>query len=189
MANLKIYPSGFYGPVDVRQTAPTEAQFINSRTTSYGIPIRYEVTSSIEAEALFKELDFKMSVDFDFAHRALTSAKTHLCFSTEVPHLTLGEWVNMQMSGPEWSTYHCDWVEETIGYVFFDKARKLSFNNWILMLSSRFNKGANSIKKKPNLNPGQADIPMSRFVAMWAAKPGGLNDLVCSGKILFGDVT
>lgn len=189
MANLKIYPSGFYGPVDVKQTAPTEAQFINSRTTSYGIPIRYEVTSSIEAEALFKELDFKMSVDFDFAHRALSSAKTHFCFSHEEPNLSLGEWVDMQMSSPEWSSYHCDWINETIAYVFNDKPRKLSFNNWILMLSSRFNKGVSSVKKKPELSAAQADTPMSRFIAQWAVKQGGLDDLVCSGKILFGDVT
>lgn len=183
MINMKIYPSGFYGPLGVPQSPAVDSEYIKSRMTAYGIPSRYKVPYSLDAEALFKEFDFRTDLDFSMLERALVQAKKHFCFSDDVKDLTLQQWYELQRTSPEWDIAHADWLKETIEFVS-GVPRKLSFNNWSVLLCSPVIEA--NAKDKPSVNVGLAEIKMHQFIRDWICKPNGLNDLVCSMKVLYG---
>lgn len=197
---LKQYPSGFLGNPNIKQTdidhSRTAKKMINqilSKPDTSGADSIH--TSSQEINDIWKEVlantpDFK---SFDFKERILKF--TLVAFGTEY----FIEWVSTQSQNSNFSDLHQKFIDDTISFIYYDKKREYTLNNWLTLLDdSKDNQKTEKLSDiqkvfflQPNPHKG-VDVNMSsltikELVGDWVRKEGGIEDLTSSLFVLFGD--
>lgn len=197
---LKQYPSGFLGNPNLKQTDIDHSrtakkminQILSKPDTSDADSIH---TSSQEINDIWKEVlantpDYKT---FDFKERILKFALT--AFGTEY----FLEWVSTQNQNPNFSELHQKFIDDTINFIYYDKRREYTINNWLTLLDdSKDNQKTDKLSNiqkvfflQPNPHKG-ADVNMSsltikELIGDWVRKESGMEDLTSSLFVLFGD--
>lgn len=189
--HLKVYPSGFLGSASVEQTEPVELISAAKQLFNKGL-----VTKSSPYTASMRVIDIwstatsgaKEYETFEFKESILKCALE--VFGTE----KLVDWLEMQWMSPEYTDSHATWVDETIAFVYGDKAREMSHNNWLALLVSGNNTQANKehsktvkeymFNKSALLN--RSNVTIKQFILNWVRQSGGINDLMSSLNVLFG---
>lgn len=194
MSNLKLYPSGFLGPVDVPQTREPDAAAVAKQILSRAT-IRNEskYTASTEVALIWNALisGGPEIRSFDFNERILLSAISHLGKG----YLT--DWIQNQVSSPEYGDNHAAWIEETLSFVFGGQKRNYMINTWTPLLTCGNNPRTPS--RCCGLTPSmknwifRGDIcgtscnySMRDFIVMWVRQNGGVVDLATSLQVLYG---
>lgn len=197
---LKSYPSGFLGGAAVPQTQPTNV-FNRTRSLLTSLnPIGMPKVSHHTANETVLELwmdtlaDRKDRPDWSEAEDIVKAAVAAFGCTSFV------DWVITQGKSPDYSEHHANWIDETILYLYTDKSRGMSHNNWrtILipgglrhppepytpvvrrfMLQDPMTKYGTPVGAVP-------DLSVKGVVQTWVQKPGGLMDLMASMYVLFG---
>lgn len=194
---LKIYPSGFLGSNLVPQTAPVDVITTAKQLFNKGLnPKVSRYTGNQEVVSLWDDacagspayhtFDFKMQV-VEAGLRAFGTFK-------------LIDWIGMQAESPYWSTNHRDWIDETLAFVYDGRRRRLSENNWRVLLTAdqdnlsgerlsrivRHYLLSEKLRSEAVTHPFRGNITVGEFVADWCAREGGNQDLLGSLNNLFG---
>ena len=197
-AAFKVYPSGFLGSHTVPTTKPIDIEKIKDRLfdlSAISNPDGH--TANLEVTRLWDKVtqgspEYKT---FDFKEAVLVAALN--AFGA----MRVIDWLRIQPESPYYSDYHARWVDETLAYVFEGKARLYSTHNWTTLLQlvpGVTLKGLTSGTKHyfyqdTNFKPlAFIDYPtpnllMTDFITKWVSQPFGIDDLVASLYVLFGE--
>lgn len=197
---FKCYPSGFLGSDIVPTTKPIDLEKIKSQLFDLSIVTNPDGhTANLEVVRLNKIAQFadERYKTFDFKEEVLRAAVK--AFDAN----TILEWIEVQRMSPYFNDYHVKWIDETLMFVFAGKVRSLSTSNWESLF--RINPGAGSkvatevikhffynqpLPRGQYLEPHRVYGPNLRlvdFIALWAGVPGGIDDIVASLNLLFGE--
>jgi hypothetical protein len=195
--SLKIYPSGFLGSVSVEQTKPIDMITAAKQLFNTGLSSKLsQYLANQEVCELWADIiggaeDYKT---FEFKERILKCALS--AFGTD----KLVDWIGSQIESPDFTDYHFRWIDETILFVFENKPRQISNNNWISLLKvggtdsndyqfspivRYYLLGEKMIDRK-ELAPYRANITITDFICEWVRKDKGIEDLATSLNTLFG---
>jgi len=189
--SLKIYPSGFLGSSVNPQTLPLDLiskakQLFNNALVTKVSPY----TASLDVIELWQVAISGSSEHntFEFSERVLRYAIS--AFGVD----QLLDWLDAQISSPEYNDNHSRWIDETIEYVFGGRRRNLSDNNWIMLLHAGDNeplkRGYSDTVKRYLLTgsilENRSNITIKNFILHWVRQPNGIHDLLSSLNVLYG---
>ena len=195
---FKVYPSGFLGSHSVATTKPIDVEKIKDRlfdlsaiSNPDGHTANLEVTrlwgKVIEGTPEYKLFDFKENI-------LVTALKA---FGA----MRIIDWLRIQQESPYYSDYHTRWVDETLAYVFEGKPRVYSTHNWTTLLqmvpgvtergitpaTKHYFYQDTNYKQLAMINYPSPNLLMTDFIATWVSQPFGIDDLIASLYVLFGE--
>lgn len=188
MAELRLYPSGFYGSAQMKNTKPidkalNQARILNGsamiapdgRSASLGVCQLWEAYTNGSDEAK----------TFEFRERVLQVAVS--VFGCEY----LYDWIAAQRRSPDWDVWNSRWIDETLQYVYRGRCRDLCFNNWVTLLAADADDASLSESDvvreifHTREKIGTA-VRIEHFIHEWLKRDGGYGDLIESLYVLFG---
>lgn len=183
---LKIYPSGFLGAENVTHTKPIDLENIKKTLFSaMNIANPDGHTANLAVLQMYKKYIGNETAhkSFQFKEEVLKIALS--AFGTDSVYV----WVAAQKRSPYYGKWHSRWIDETLSFVLEGKNRDLSPPNWIGLLATPGCDG----DKLPSptvsklLGGSNAELSIQTFILEWVRRPGGIDDLIQSLNILFGD--
>ena len=195
---FKVYPSGFLGSHGVATTKPMDIEKIKDRLfdlSAINNPDGH--TANLEITRIWGKVtegtpDYKT---FDFKESILKAALS--AFGT----VRIIDWLRIQQESPYYSDYHTRWVDETLAYVFEGKNRIYSTHNWTTLLQMvpgvterGLTKGTKHYfyrdtyyKPLAFIDYPSTNLLMTDFIAKWVSQTFGIDDLIASLYVLFGE--
>ena len=195
----KRYPSGFLGSGTVATTRELTEEELRSRLFNLSaITSPEEHTANLEGTRVWDDVTFgdPKYRTFDFRERILRVAVS--AFGTD----NLYDWIKVQRESQEYSEYHAKWIDETLGYVLGNKSRRYTYGNWVTLLRAGNGGGSkldSAVVKyffRGEGFPGEHYSVSQRvdgrtsildFIGLWVQVPGGIDDLISSLYVLFGE--
>ncbi len=197
-ASFKVYPSGFLGSHTVATTKPMDIEKIKDRLfdlSAISNPDGH--TANLEVTRLWGKVtegspEYKL---FDFKESILIASLN--AFGA----MRIIDWLRIQQESPYYSDYHTRWVDETLAYVFEGKSRVYSTHNWttlLQMVPGVTERGLTPGTKyyfyqDTNFKPLEMieyptpNLLMRDFITKWVSRPFGIDDLIASLFVLFGE--
>lgn len=194
-AALKLYPRGFLGAtlnarIEQKQRMVETA---NGWFTSQVPTLRDQNTFdsfNVDVETLHNEYIFEhtRTTAFDFRRRILQAALT--AFGT----LNFDVWVLAQYQSPSAGDLHGRFIVDTIRFLNTGR-RDMSLETWNSLLVAP--QGPDHIGPVPDTvkdffgiqsgGPARWHCSLTEVIALWCSQPNGLEDLLCTLQVLFGD--
>lgn len=183
-AKLKVYPSGFLGSDLVPTTAPMDLEKQKERFFDLSAITNPDGhTANMEVVRLWEDMtstaaDYK---SFDFKERVLRVA-----VDAFGEHRFL-DWIDAQKNSPYYNEYHVKWLDETILYIYDNKARKFSTSNWVTL--TQMTVGGGSQIDSPVLAKYRSflsGLTITDALTEWCKHKGGIDDIPASLHVLFG---
>ena len=207
-AEFKIYPSGFLGSNTVPTTKPMDLEKIKSELfnlSNVNNPDAHTANMSVVrlwGRVTYGDKDFNK---FEFKEEILKTALSS--FGT----FKIIDWLKIQSESPYFGQMHSDWIDETLHFVFTGKIRHMTFHNWTVLLQMvdgaklssmspavkfyfygdstseverKMIKSNIDLKYKNAFNP---NMTLAEFFHCWCKQPDGINDLMYSLHVLFGE--
>jgi hypothetical protein len=201
--SFKVYPSGFLGSNTVANTKPMDLERIKDRLFDLSAITNPDGhTGNLEITRIWNSVT---NGDRDFnsfdTHEAILRNSVAAFGSTY-----LYDWIKIQRQSPYFNDYHVKWIDETLMYIVYGKTRQLSAYNWCTMLKATAGGGSfndtpiirhtlfgeglpslynESISKVTNTLP--KNVTILEFIERWVQIPGGIDDLIASLYVLFGE--
>ena len=183
--SYKVYPSGYLGSDKVKTTKPIDFEKIKEQLFNLsnvsnpdGHTANLAVTSMWDRVTAGEDV----TKSFEFKEEVLRCAIT--AFGTQ----NWFDWVNAQAKSPYANEWHSKWIDETLEYVVFGKARTLSTYNWTFLLKSA--PGIQATPKSATLDTAlrllSPNVSLKDFIHLWVSQEGGIEDLAASLYVLFG---
>lgn len=184
-----VYPSGFIGydvgwPV-VKSQEETDVKNLLARSTLNVKNTEWICNRSIEI--LFHEWNTKSRKLSDA--RFLSDLLSAACnaFGTT----SFYEWVHIQDKNPYLTSYHRQFLNETMDLIFKGQVRPSLLPNWSGLLKPV---EASSVDRKVVLKDdyylslvGKEQMTVLEVVQKWSSAPSGLTDMLYSLHLIFGD--
>lgn len=195
MKPIVIYPRGFLGydiglPVvrvengikDILDSVYYNKSLVNKDRT---------VISNSEIENLFKTLlqNTWGSNSFEFRERVLKAALG--AFGTK----SFFDWCQLQEESPYFTDLHRRFLNDTFGFIKTGK-RSMAVNTWASIIRPRPIANVDRVvvydyKDYFRMTQGsllRRSFSLSETVVSWTSQPGGVEDMVATLHILFGDL-
>lgn len=194
---LKMYPSGFLGSPSVQQTEPMDVVSLGKRLFNKGMnPKVNRYVANQEVVDLWETVHAGTADIHTFAFKERILRAALAAFGTE----RVVDWVGTQPESQYFSSYHRQWIDETLAFVFDGKRRELSENNWRVLLTTergpfkgeRFSRGArhyllgDKMWSAASTQPNRDTIRWPELLAAWCARDKGIEDLMGQLNNLFG---
>lgn len=181
---LRPYPSGFLGSALVKNTAPIDQERMRHRMFSHSAISDLEGRpASLIVAQLWDLISSGVGEvrTFEFHEQVLAHALVvfgRQCWT---------DWVVAQKQAPNYDSYHCQWLIETLEYVHLGKPRKLTCFNWVALLAAAGDDVSRADEiKLDELLYDIGEPALDTFLQMWLTQPGGFEDLLQSLHVLFG---
>lgn len=183
-SDLRLFPSGFFG-----STCLTSATRKSNAPHHFSFNVQADGVqnqSSMEVDLLWSDmlLDLGQSKTFEFKERVVRIAL--VAFGSG----TMKTWFDAQLTSPFFDEYRSKWIEETLYFVKEGKRRQYSFNVWLGLFGAPIRNNCialPSIADKYYGRYGACQIEdTEKFIQQWVSKPNGVDDLLGSLKVLFG---
>lgn len=184
---LRIYPSGFFGSSTVTAYKVTQEtinkQFMMISTTETFN--KKDITGSAEVVNLINLSQADSKNDFDLNQQIIECALE--AFGT----FDLSEWIKINYnSGLSYN--HKLFIEETLAYIFNGTKRTVSTISWGTLLVYNGNETGQDKKMLEFTNAcvNNADtmtLDLKRVIWKWCARNGGIDDMLSSLNVLFGN--
>ena len=185
-----VYPSGFVGydvgwPI-VRTEEGFDAQVAFARFASSSTKEKLVISNPV-VEALFEQwrTRSRKTTQADFVGDVCAAVAN--AFGT----MSFYEWCHMQLSNPYFTAYHRQYLNETLRFLM-GEARSIGYPTWSTLLTptravhedtkERF------IYRDVLLRIGMDNTSMHSIVQRWISQPKGVDDMLVTAHLLFGDV-
>lgn len=186
-SEFKLYPSGFVGPADLKQSEPTDvgqlAHALMDRTRQAQIE---HTTYALQAEEYGRILlsDGRLLNEFATQEKVVKFAKQAFT------DLTVWQWVEMQYRSPEFTAYHNSWLEETFRFIYNGQRRTYMPQVWLNLVSisstAVYTGKAPSRQLRDYLESEPAMANMRDLLLRWIQHQDGINDVVGALYVLYG---
>lgn len=181
-----IYPSGFIG-YDVGWPLVKEQDSAEGTLQLFGATKSKVSISNRAIEILFHEWNTKTRKFSDA--RFLSDVLSACCnaFGTQ----SFYEWLHIQEQNPYFTSYHRQFLNETLDVIFKGQRRPTLLPTWATVLkpSEATPQDKNIlVNDEMYLNQvGKEDMLVLNVVQQWTQSPGGWADLLYSMHLIFGD--
>lgn len=191
----RIYPRGFLGadlgmtPKDVLRPYEHRLGHHQYHPDMFRAPkASVEINKNVETAWVHMLRHGAATGDFDFRQNVLTIAMG--AFGTN----DFLEWTNMQISGPSTGHLHVEFIEDTLRFITTGK-RHMTVTNWLGILGIS-DLGSNVTTKSEDiaaffihpLNNTVTNTKLVEVIQRWCSHEGGIEDLVQTLHVLFGDI-
>jgi len=186
-SKLRIYPSGYLGSSLVAAYVATQEvitkQFMMISTTETFN--KKDITGSAEVVSLVNASQSDTKNDF------LLNEKILECALEAFGTFDLAEWIKINYdSGLSFN--HKLFIEETLLYIFNGTKRTVSNASWGILLTYNGNESGQDKKMLEFTNscinnPDAHVLDIKRIIWKWCARNGGIDDMLSSLNVLFGN--
>lgn len=185
-----VYPSGFIGydvgwPV-VRSEDNMDAQIALVRFSSSANKDRLTISNPI-IEALFEQWRTRSrnTRQADFVSDICAAAAN--AFGT----MSFYEWCYMQQNSPYFTSYHRQFLNETIAFATNGEERTIGYPTWTTLLKTTLathEDAKERYKFQDYLIPyGVENLGMHFVIEQWLRKRNGIDDLLTTAHLIFGN--
>ena len=186
----RLYPSGFYGASYVEQTKPRnfvdDARAIIDKTY---VPGYTKFTSSLEVAAMWNKIKMndREFNKFDFKCSIIELALRHFGVNGFIDY-PFQKFIDTQMLSPSLSSYHVEWLIETIRFILFNDKRTINFDSWstLLVANNKQDIPVSKLNELKDLEKFYNNYSIRNMLVDWTKAPSGLNDIGESLFVLYG---
>ena len=94
------------------------------------------------------------------------------------------------MASPTFTPYHADYLNETLEFALYGVRRRLSYNNWVVLLSPNHamppRDMPNTLRDWVGDQYQRGGMSINSFIASWVRQEDGIVDLLQHLFVLFG---
>lgn len=184
-----VYPSGFVGydvgwPI-VRTEPNFDAQVALVRFASV-IGKDKLVIANTGVEALFEQWRrrTRKTNEADFVGDICAAVSN--AFGTE----SFYEWCHMQLQSPYFTAFHRQYLNETLRFIF-GSPRVYGYPTWTKLLTptraTSDDANEHFIYQDVLLPRGMAEASVQAIVRRWISQPKGIDDMLVTAHLIFGD--
>lgn len=192
---LRVYPRGFLGAavgiVATPAIRPHEARIKHHVYHPNMFQVKrptVEVNQNVENAWSHFLRNSCSTMNFDFREKILLVALE--AFGTT----DFKSWVDTQFKGPSTGELHAKFIEDTLGFIVTGQ-RDMSLQNWEAVLTmadveTNITKHTELIKEffiDPNTK-APVNFKLTDVLIRWCSQEGGIEDLVQTLHVLFGDI-
>lgn len=186
-----VYPSGFVGydvgwPV-VRTEEAMDVQIALVRFSASSSKERLTISNPV-VEALFEQWRTKSRKVSQADFVGDVCAAVANAFGT----MSFYEWCHMQNSGPYFTSYHRQYLNETLKFIVNGEQRSIGYPTWnklLVPVAATHEDSQERFLYQDLLLPyGMENLTVHRIIERWIAKPNGVDDMLVTAHLVFGDV-
>lgn len=185
--SLKLYPSGFLGNGETGHLQPINIQAIKRHLFDHA-PLGALEASIVnrDVESLWDDVVFGDATYKTFEFREKIIKVALRAFGTR----SIFEWISAQSDSGQCTEYNRRWIDETLQFVLEGRARSFAYSAWFTMFACGSAEDVSPVTPTVRRHfgtDGFRDISINDFIVLWVSQPRGVDDLIESLHILFGN--
>lgn len=195
--NIIVYPKGFLGydvGINVNTSQATLDEVIQAIKHNKNVPSMKSIVSNRDVDIIWSQYTgaFQYMSSFDFREKIILIALK--AFGTQ----NFMSWIKLQEMSPMYTDMHRRFIMDTLRFIH-EGSRSVNIQSWIQLIYPR-----ETTQKDREFNVPIEDIfdtsidnqlaigsklPQSlvEIIPMWCAQPGGIEDMLTTMRVLFGD--